>query len=266
MKRVLIVFCTISLTLLVITSDSFSKAANQYRNIQMTINQKTAYVDGKTVELEAPPTIINNKTVVPLRFLQENAMQSCSKITWKPEEKKITMQIPAEYLDCDALSSLYRDLENLKLENEQLKEENERLKKNITTPEDVVPPIVYGPKNGIKFTLKSIVKEKESIRIDVIVENLSNYWCRFPASRTTMNHNNKDYQSTGWDSAFSERINAGQRIAGYIRFPLIPVTGNAKFTFVMWPQDTLKNFDFNIKIDLEQAIPASKNSLNQLLE
>lgn len=263
MKRVLVVFCAVSLALLAITADGTSKAASQYRNIQMTINQKTAYVDGKTVELEAPPTIINNKTVVPLRFLQENAMQSCSKILWNPEEKKITMQIPAEFLDCETFTSMQKELENLKTENEKLKEENERMKKSLASPEDVVPPIVYGPKNGIKFTFKSIVKEKESIRLDVIVENLSNYWCRFPASRTTMNHNNKDYQTTGWDSAFSERINAGQRIAGYIRFPLIPVTGTAKFTFVMWPQDTLKNFDFNIKIDLEQAIPASKNSLNQ---
>ncbi|NTU61572.1 MAG: hypothetical protein HGA95_04530 [Caldiserica bacterium] len=123
----------------------------------------------------------------------------------------------------------------------------------------MVPPITYGPKNGIKFTLKSIVKEKESIRIDVIVENVSNNWCRFPASRTTMNHNNKDYQTSSWDSAFTERISAGQKVAGYIRFPIISPTGTAKFTFVMWPQDTLKNFDFNIKVDLEQAIPTSKH-------
>lgn len=263
MKRVLVVFCAISFALLIVTVDSFSKAASQYRNIQMTINQKTAYVDGKSVELEAPPTIINNKTVVPLRFIQENALQSCSKILWNSEEKKITMQIPSELLDCESYSLMQKELEGLRTENEKLREENERLKKNLTNPEDVVPPIIYGPKNGIKFTLKSIVKEKDSVRIDVIIENLSNYWCRFPASRTTMNHNNKDFQPTGWDSAFTEKINAGQRVAGYIRFPLIPTTGNAKFTFIMWPQDTLKNFDFNIRIDLEQAIPASKNLLNQ---
>lgn len=258
MKRFLVVFSVIPLAVCIMMTDTSSKAANQYRNIQMTINQKTAYVDGKSVELEAPPTIINNKTVVPLRFIQENAMQSCSKILWDPEDKKITMQIPADYLDCDTLLNLQKELDSLKSENDKLKDENERLKKGLTTPEDVVPPITYGPKNGIKFTLKSIVKEKEAIRIDVIVENVSNNWCRFPASRTTMNHSNKDYQTTSWDSAFTERINAGQRVAGYIRFPIISPTGTAKFTFVMWPQDTLKNFDFNIKVDLEQAIPTSK--------
>lgn len=258
MKRFLVAFSTIPLAVCIMMTGSSSDAASQYRNIQMTINQKTAYVDGKSVELDTPPTIINNKTVVPLRFIQENAMQSCSKILWDPEDKKITMQIPADYLDCDTLLNLQKELDSLKSENDKLKDENERLKKGITTPEDVVPPITYGPKNGIKFTLKSVVKEKGAIRIDVIVENISNNWCRFPASRAKMTYNGTEHLASSYDSVFVEKISAGQRVAGYIRFPEITTTGTAKFTFVMWPQDWLKNFDFNINVDLEQAIPASK--------
>jgi hypothetical protein len=258
MKRIIVAISIFGLMATLITVDGISKGASQYRNIQLFINQKIAYVDGKSIELEAPPTIINNKTVVPLRFLQENALQSCSTIAWDAKDKKITLQIPLESLDCETYTNLQSENTKLKDENKWLRAELDRCKKNDGSQDGQVPPISYGPKNGVKFILKSIVKDRDSIRIDVVVENVSNEWLRFPASLTQMKYDDKEYQCINYDSIFSSRINGGQKIAGYIKFPMISTTGSANFTFTMWPQNTLKYFTFDIKVDLEQAIPASK--------
>ncbi|MCK5743189.1 MAG: copper amine oxidase N-terminal domain-containing protein, partial [Caldisericia bacterium] len=39
--------------------------------IELIVNSKTATVDGKKVELEMAPTIIEGRTMVPLRFVTE---------------------------------------------------------------------------------------------------------------------------------------------------------------------------------------------------
>lgn len=40
--------------------------------IRLTINSRTAQVNGQPVQMDVPPRIINNRTLVPLRFLSEN--------------------------------------------------------------------------------------------------------------------------------------------------------------------------------------------------
>lgn len=40
--------------------------------IQMVINSKSAAVNGQNIELDVPPTIINGRTFVPLRFISES--------------------------------------------------------------------------------------------------------------------------------------------------------------------------------------------------
>lgn len=42
------------------------------RNIVLTLEKNTALVDGKQVALDVPPTIVNGRTFVPLRFISEN--------------------------------------------------------------------------------------------------------------------------------------------------------------------------------------------------
>ena len=52
------------------------------RIIKLTINQTTAYVDGKPVELAVPAMLINSRTFVPLRFVSE-ALDS--EVGWDPD-------------------------------------------------------------------------------------------------------------------------------------------------------------------------------------
>jgi subtilisin family serine protease len=56
--------------------------------IVLQINNKTAYVDNKPVELDVAPKIENNRTLVPLRFVAENL--GC-KVEWNQNTKTITI-------------------------------------------------------------------------------------------------------------------------------------------------------------------------------
>ncbi|MBY0121450.1 stalk domain-containing protein [Bacillus sp. S/N-304-OC-R1] len=48
------------------------QASSSDTSIVMTIYSKSATVNGKNIELEVPPTILNGRTLVPLRFISES--------------------------------------------------------------------------------------------------------------------------------------------------------------------------------------------------
>ncbi len=57
--------------------------------VDMWINQADVVVDGKTVTSGAAPTIMNNRTMVPLRLISENFGW---KVLWDAKTRKITLQ------------------------------------------------------------------------------------------------------------------------------------------------------------------------------
>ena len=54
----------------------------------LRIGNKQAEVNGSLVQLDAPPTIINGRTMVPLRFVSETFG---AEIGWDGKEQKITL-------------------------------------------------------------------------------------------------------------------------------------------------------------------------------
>ena len=44
---------------------------NNKKVIQLTVDENMAYIDGEPVELDVPVRILNDRTIVPLRFLAE---------------------------------------------------------------------------------------------------------------------------------------------------------------------------------------------------
>ncbi len=56
--------------------------------IVLTINNKKASVNQKTVELDVPAKIINNRTMIPVRFVSE---QLNAKVGWYPEKNLVTV-------------------------------------------------------------------------------------------------------------------------------------------------------------------------------
>lgn len=61
--------------------------------IVLVIDQKTALVNGKTVELLMPPTIRDNRTLIPARFVAE---QMGATVTWDSVNRVVNIAPPAE--------------------------------------------------------------------------------------------------------------------------------------------------------------------------
>lgn len=56
--------------------------------IELYVGKKFALVDGREVSLDVPPTVIDNRTMVPIRFVAE---QMGLKVDWDQAEKKVTI-------------------------------------------------------------------------------------------------------------------------------------------------------------------------------
>jgi len=65
------------------------------RSLEMllTIDSNTAYVDGKAMTLDVPPTILNQRTMVPLRFISEALG---AKVEWIGPLRKILIRFGGE--------------------------------------------------------------------------------------------------------------------------------------------------------------------------
>jgi hypothetical protein len=72
----------------VLWNESEQKVTGQLgdRAIEMIIDDNTAYVNGQPITLDAPPKIINDRTLVPLRFISENFG---FKVDWHEEMQRI---------------------------------------------------------------------------------------------------------------------------------------------------------------------------------
>ena len=68
-------------------------AANSYTSIQLTEGQTTAYVNGAPVELEAPAQIIQDRFLVPLRFVSESLGAT---VEWDPYGQLINITAKTE--------------------------------------------------------------------------------------------------------------------------------------------------------------------------
>ena len=61
------------------------------KSVKLWIDKTTALVDGKEISLDVPAKIINDKTMVPVRFISEN----CGFIVgWDGETKTVTVDSP----------------------------------------------------------------------------------------------------------------------------------------------------------------------------
>jgi len=58
------------------------------RVVKMWINKTTAEIDGESVTLDSPPTILSGRTLVPVRFISEAFGAS---VNWNQEERAVTI-------------------------------------------------------------------------------------------------------------------------------------------------------------------------------
>ncbi len=64
-------------------------ADDETKEIKLTVGSTTAVVDGKEETLDTAPTIINNRTMLPIRFITENLGLD---VNWDAETKTVTIK------------------------------------------------------------------------------------------------------------------------------------------------------------------------------
>lgn len=76
-----------------VTWDQVTKKATSVRNgqtVELTIDSKTAMVNGYAAELLVAPMIYKNRTYIPMRFVSEN---SDGKVSWDQEKKIVEIEL-----------------------------------------------------------------------------------------------------------------------------------------------------------------------------
>ena len=57
-------------------------------DIRLGINQRTAYVNNRTIAFDVPPQVMNGRTLVPLRFFENTGLG----IAWDAENRQVNME------------------------------------------------------------------------------------------------------------------------------------------------------------------------------
>ena len=71
-------------------------ASPKARTLELTIGQKEIKVDGVSREMDVSPVIINNRTLVPIRFISESLGAG---VTWNGDTKKVTIIYDLKWID-----------------------------------------------------------------------------------------------------------------------------------------------------------------------
>jgi len=130
--------------------------AQETKTIKLVVDSTTAEVNGEEVTLDVPPTVMNGRTLVPLRFIAESFG---AEVGWDGETRTITLVAP--------------DLESMELIITEMTEKNEKLLEDIKTLEESVKKLQaeneeLTAKNGLMDTL--ITKLEDQIT-DLLEEN-----------------------------------------------------------------------------------------------
>jgi regulator of replication initiation timing len=104
--------------------------ASEVKVITMVVDEKEVMINGESVFLDVPPTIVEGRTLVPLRFISE---AFGAEVEWDGVTRTITLTAP----DVESLQQIIDELqtqkESIEKANAALKTENTDLKNQITT-------------------------------------------------------------------------------------------------------------------------------------
>lgn len=79
-----------------------AKGVKDGKEIKITINDTTAYVDGKATTLDVPAQLINSRTLVPVRFISESLG---AKVEWIDATQTVVITSPATPAPAPAVSA-----------------------------------------------------------------------------------------------------------------------------------------------------------------
>jgi hypothetical protein len=84
-----------------IVDENLSKEASIPNEVRMTIGDKIYYTDGIKKEMDVPPMIIENRTLVPLRVIAETMGYN---VEWQQDKKRIILKKGGELYESDIKS------------------------------------------------------------------------------------------------------------------------------------------------------------------
>ncbi len=89
---------------------NFSAFAQQDIEIKMVIDNPTVVVNGEESVIDVPPTILNGRTMVPIRFVAENLG---AEVEWDGATRTVTIRMPDPHVLKDQLELIQSELEEL---------------------------------------------------------------------------------------------------------------------------------------------------------
>lgn len=147
-----------------ITWDNVSKTATARKEnttIKLTINQKVAYKNGKSIALDVPGTVKNGRTLVPLRFVSESLG---ALVGWEGQSKTVIISA-CDYKEVTVSRVVDGDTIEVNWDG---KTEDIRLI-GVDTPETVHPTKREEPygKEASNFTKDQLTNQKVLVCLDV---------------------------------------------------------------------------------------------------
>lgn len=79
------------------------------QKVQVTIDNTTGFVNGGIQVMDVPPRIVNNRTLIPLRFVLENL--NCS-VDWNPDTRTVLINSPQDQSTALISNISIQELEN----------------------------------------------------------------------------------------------------------------------------------------------------------
>ncbi|MDD4029176.1 MAG: stalk domain-containing protein [Caldisericia bacterium] len=159
MKRIISFF----LSLLLVGSLFSTVFAAETKVITMVVGETEVLVNGESVFLDVPPTIVEGRTLVPLRFIAETFG---AEVEWDAVARSITLTAPDAAVLQQMMEALTAQNETLQQNLEDLQEENEKHQSTIASLEE--DNEVLSEKVGLMDTL--ITKLEDQIA-DLLEEN-----------------------------------------------------------------------------------------------
>jgi hypothetical protein len=146
---------------------SLSAFADQEIEIKMVVDNPKASINGKEVTLDVPPTVIKNRTLVPIRFISEALGAT---VDWDAATRTITIRVPDAIALKEKLAEVREELAQLqKTILEKAKELQDKLEASEKEVEDL--------KKEIQDLKASYAAEKEQLEskissLEELVEDL----------------------------------------------------------------------------------------------
>ncbi len=160
-----------------ISAYNFTVFAHQDITIEMFIDDPVVIINGEETLIDVPPTIIQGRTMVPIRFITE---KMGAKVEWDAPTRKVTLLLP----NVEILNQKLADMKDKKISLEQELEESQEtikqlkeLEKKLEAKNENLQKELDELRERMETLQKKYAEEKEELsttikQLEELIENL----------------------------------------------------------------------------------------------